>query len=78
VIPFKEAEVKEWADDFSGMVDAYGGTVPRHWKVRRARTRTEEWITNIIEEIRTGKNNSCWGLCPNEMANKWKVLRENR
>ncbi|USK62472.1 cytochrome P450 [Peribacillus asahii] len=54
-VPLEESEVKERADDFSAMVDAFGAVGPRHWKGRRARTRAEEWIRGIIEDVRTGK-----------------------
>ncbi|MDG5789642.1 cytochrome P450 [Evansella sp. AB-P1] len=54
-VPVKEEELKERADDFSSMVDAFGAVGPRHWKGRRARTRTEEWIRRIIEDVREGK-----------------------
>lgn len=36
-VPLKETEVKERADDFIDMVDAFGAVGPRHWKGRRAR-----------------------------------------
>lgn len=53
-VPFKEYEVKERAEDFTLMVDAFGAVGPRHWKGRRARTRAEEWIKGIIENVRSG------------------------
>ncbi|RBP90511.1 cytochrome P450 [Cytobacillus firmus] len=34
------------------MVDAFGAAGPRHWKGRRARSRTEEWVKSIIEDVR--------------------------
>jgi fatty-acid peroxygenase len=54
-VPLKESEVKERADDFSSMVDAFGTVGPRHWKGRRARNRAEAWITEVIEDVRNGK-----------------------
>lgn len=53
-VPLKEHEVKERAEDFSLMVDAFGAVGPRHLKGRRARTRAEEWIKGIIEDVRSG------------------------
>ena len=53
-VPLKEDEVKERAEDFTLMVDAFGAVGPRHWKGRRARTRAEEWIKRIIEDVRSG------------------------
>ncbi|WP_227939963.1 cytochrome P450 [Alkalihalobacillus deserti] len=55
VVPLPEAELKERADDFSSMVDAFGAVGPRHWKGRRARARAEEWIQRVIENVRAGK-----------------------
>ncbi|MDF2614122.1 MAG: cytochrome [Clostridia bacterium] len=54
-VPLLEGEVKEWAEDFSAMVDAFGAVGPRHWKGRIARNNAEEWITEIIEDVRLGK-----------------------
>jgi fatty-acid peroxygenase len=54
-VPLQESEVKERADDFSSMVDAFGAVGPRHWKGRRARTRAEDWIREVIEDVRVGK-----------------------
>lgn len=54
-VPLAETEAKERADDFSAMVDAFGAIGPRHWKGRWARTRAEEWIRTIIEDVRAGK-----------------------
>lgn len=54
-VPLKESEVKERADDFSAMVDAFGAVGPRHWKGRIARNKTEVWIREIIDDIRADK-----------------------
>jgi len=54
-VPLQESEVKERADDFSAMVDAFGAVGPRHWKGRIARTRAEVWIRAVIEDVRAGK-----------------------
>ncbi|OZS78673.1 cytochrome P450 [Tetzosporium hominis] len=54
-VPLQETEVKERANDFSAMVDAFGAVGPRHWKGRSARTRAEEWIRQAIEDVRAGK-----------------------
>ncbi len=67
-VPLDEAEVKERADDFSDMVDAFGAVGPRHWKGRRARSRAEEWIMNIIEKVRSGKIAAAHGSALNELA----------
>jgi fatty-acid peroxygenase len=54
-VPLQKSEVKERADDFTAMVYAFGAVGPRHWKGRRARTRAEEWIRKVIEDVRAGK-----------------------
>ena len=50
-----EFEVKDWAEDFSAMVDAFGAVGPRHIKGRKARKRVEEWIGDVIKDVRDGK-----------------------
>ncbi|MCY8491383.1 cytochrome P450 [Bacillus atrophaeus] len=67
-VPLEESEVKERADDFSAMVDAFGAVGPRHWKGRRARPRAEEWIRDIIENVRSGKTEAEKGTALYEMA----------
>jgi len=54
-ISLNEPGVKELSQDFSLMVDSFGSVGPRHWKGRRARTKSEEIIKNIIEDVRLGK-----------------------
>lgn len=54
-VPLPESDVKGRADDFSAMVDAFGAVGPRHWKGRTARNRSEDWIRNIIEDVRSGR-----------------------
>ncbi|MDB8801116.1 cytochrome P450 [Romboutsia sp. 1001216sp1] len=54
-VPLLESEVKERAEDFSAMVDALGAVGPRYWKGKIARSRAEEWIEKVIEDVRSGK-----------------------
>lgn len=54
-VPLPESEVKERAEDFNAMVDAFGAIGPRHWKGKKARARAEAWIKDIIEDVRNGK-----------------------
>lgn len=42
------------------MVEAFGAVGPRHWRGRSARKRSEKWIKQIIEQVRSGE------LRPNE------------
>lgn len=67
-VPLKESEVKGRAEDFSSMVDAFGAVGPRHWKGRRARTRAEEWIKEIIEDARSGNIKAEEGTALHAMA----------
>ena len=54
-VPLSESEVKEKAQMFSAMVDAFGAVGPRHWKGRSARKQAEQWIQAMIEDVRAGK-----------------------
>lgn len=54
-VPVDQSKLKARADDFAAMVDAFGAAGPRHWKGKSARTRTETWIKQVIEDARTGK-----------------------
>ncbi|WP_346893113.1 cytochrome P450 [Clostridium sp. UBA871] len=54
-VPLIESDVKERAEDFSAMVDAFGAVGPRHWKGRIARNKSEEWIVGIIKDVRSYK-----------------------
>lgn len=67
-VPLEESELTQRADDFYAMVDAFGAVGPRHWKGRRARPKTEEWIEGLIEGVRLGKLQSEKGTALHEMA----------
>jgi fatty-acid peroxygenase len=54
-VSLTESEIKDISQDFSSMVDSFGSIGPRHWKGKRARTKSEKWIKNIIEDVRSGK-----------------------
>lgn len=56
-VPLIESEITSRAEDFAAMVDGFGAAGPRHWKGRTARTRTEEWIKTVIENVRIGRQN---------------------
>jgi fatty-acid peroxygenase len=67
-VPLKESELEERAEDFYAMVDAFGAAGPRHWKGRRARSRTEEWVKSIMEGVRNGTYSAEKGSALYEMA----------
>lgn len=54
-VPLPESKVKSLADDFSAMIDGFGGIGTRYLKGRKARIRTEKWAKGIIEDVRSGK-----------------------
>ncbi|GMA62096.1 cytochrome P450 [Alicyclobacillus fastidiosus] len=67
-VPLLESEVKERADDFIAMVYAFGAVGPLHWKGRRARAKTEQWIREVVEEVRAGRINAEEGSALHVMA----------
>lgn len=67
-VPLQESEVEERAHDFGAMVDAFGAVGPRHWKGRRARAKTEQWIRGMIEDVRSGKLKADEGSALHAMA----------
>jgi len=52
-VPLKKSEIKLRADDLGKMVDGFGAVGLRQWQGRIARKRTETWISNIIDQIRS-------------------------
>lgn len=51
-VPLLATETPLRAEDLGAMVDGFGGIGPRHWRARRARHRSEDWIIGIIKQIR--------------------------
>ncbi|NHM32132.1 cytochrome P450 [Bacillus sp. C11] len=68
VVPLKGFEVNERAEEFHDMVDVFGAVGPRHWKGRRARTKTEDWIIGVIEDVRNGELQADAGSALHKMA----------
>lgn len=54
-VPIPEAQVRRRTRDFASMVDAFGAVGFRHFRGRWARARTERWIRDLIERIRSGQ-----------------------
>jgi fatty-acid peroxygenase len=54
-VPLGEAEVRDRAEDLNSLVYSIGDIGPQHWKGRKIRRRTEEWIIGIIEDLRAGR-----------------------
>ncbi|QIP88153.1 cytochrome P450 [Streptomyces sp. Tu 2975] len=53
-VPRGEDDGRATARDLVAMVDGFATTGPRHWRARKARTRQEERLRALIEEIRRG------------------------
>lgn len=51
-VPLWAKELKQRTNDLSAMIDAFGAVGPRHWRGRTARKRSEQWIRNIIDQVR--------------------------
>ena len=67
-VPLAEDEVQQRTDDLAAMFDAAGAVGPRHWDGRRARNRTETWISDLIEQTRRGDQQAPDGSALNIMA----------
>ncbi|PWR04958.1 cytochrome P450 [Micromonospora acroterricola] len=60
-IPLAPAEVPALAADLVAMVDGFATAGPRHWRARRARTRRENWLATLIEQVRRGETTAAAG-----------------
>lgn len=56
-VPLNESEISSRAEDFSAMVDGFGGIGPRYFNGKIARGKTEDWIGNLIDDVRSGSLN---------------------
>lgn len=54
-IPMWAKELKERTKDLVAMIDAFGAVGPRYWWGKRARSKSEQWISRIVLQVRTGK-----------------------
>jgi fatty-acid peroxygenase len=54
-VPLDHYEIEQRAFDLGKMIDGFGAVGPRYWEGCSARKRSEEWISSIIVQIRTGK-----------------------
>lgn len=79
-VPIEEKDVKVRAKQFGALVDAFGAVGPRHWRGRKARKQTEEWIETVIQQVRSKKLKAPEGTAVYEMAwhrdEKGKLLDE--
>jgi len=54
-VPLDEKEVQKRSEDMNKMIEGASKVGPRHMESRRARKRSEQWIENIIQQVRDGK-----------------------
>jgi fatty-acid peroxygenase len=54
-VPLAEMELAARAQDFASMIAAAGALGPRHWQGRRARQRAEQWLGELIDDVRDGR-----------------------
>ncbi len=54
-VPLQKNETKQRASDLGKMIDGFGAVGSRYWQGRCARKRSEEWIRDIIDKIRSQK-----------------------
>lgn len=66
-VPLEKAQEKFRAKDLGMMVDGFGALGLRYYEGKCARTRTEAWIRDMIEQVRTHK------LSPNEETALYKI-----
>ena len=54
--PFEEKDLQPLSRDLTAMIDGFGGVGPRYWRGKRARTRAEQWVGGIIDDVRAGRH----------------------
>lgn len=52
-VPLRESEVRQRRDDQRAMIEAPVLIGPRYWRGKLARVRSERWLQNLIERVRT-------------------------
>lgn len=57
-IPVPADEVPSRTRDMLAMVDGFGAPTPRQVRARRARRRTDAWVTGLVEQARRSDNES--------------------
>lgn len=55
-VPFPEADVKQRTADLVALFDNAGTIGPRYWMARLARRRSDEWLKQVIFDIREGRH----------------------
>ena len=53
-VPVDKADVGSVARDLTALVDGFATLGPRHWRARRARGRREDWLADVVRQVRAG------------------------
>ncbi|SDN99475.1 cytochrome P450 [Alkalicoccus daliensis] len=56
-VPLEEEDVDKTAQQLGDTFEASAAVGPAHWKGRRSRSKLEDWITELVSEIREGTRN---------------------
>ncbi|MBV6623013.1 MAG: cytochrome P450 [Rivularia sp. (in: Bacteria)] len=54
-VPLTESEIEQKTKDFGAMIDSPAAIGLQHWQGRLARQRAEQWLGNIIDNVRKNK-----------------------
>ncbi|MGY1826928.1 cytochrome P450 [Blastococcus sp. SYSU DS0541] len=54
-LPVRDDEVPDLARDMVALVDGFATGGPRHFRARRARGRRERWLTQLVQDVRSGR-----------------------
>ncbi|MDB9524987.1 cytochrome P450 [Oscillatoria sp. CS-180] len=52
-VPLEHKEVAQHTRELSRMISGAGRIGPAHWRAKQARNQAEQWISSVIEKIRT-------------------------
>lgn len=67
-VALTEEEVLERARELGQLVDGFAAAGPRLWRAKLARSRTERWMSGIVDEVRRGKRSAPAGSVLQVMA----------
>lgn len=54
-IPMKDVDVDKLSEHLGDMYESAAAIGLKHWKGRRSRSKTEEWLETLVENVREGK-----------------------
>ena len=53
-VPVTDEEVPALARDLTTLVDGFATLGPRHWRARRVRGHREDWLAQLVKDVRSG------------------------